>query len=166
MDDTSELFNRLRSQLQIWGAVLTASPSQELHDLLVSRYSHWTFHACFPHCLPASAHQLRKGSRSFGYVWDAKRIIESLVEEDSMNDRFLPVLSLADGSLVCIDTSACSLMQLVSFPFELCSGWEAWNFCLEARVPFPFQYPDYLHYLHTTPNPQFLFGDGGGTNLD
>lgn len=141
----------LSEALKVWG-VGVAPASSDFLLLLARRFPNWSALEHFAATLPVARVELKSASRKFGSLWPEQEISEALKIAPG-NNRFLPVGTLMDGSVLCIDTSDRKWMRVGVFPFEKTVHLDDDRQFLKSNFrKFPFQYPEYLDYLASEPS--------------
>ena len=155
---TSDHVAAAKSELLKWGVPLASNSFPA--SVVSERFGKWKYVDQFFHIVPQQIFTLATGERELLFLWGGDDICDALSDYTS-NDRFLVIGSLCDGSYLAIDTARTTEMQIGAFPFEECSTAEGMLVSDEGFVRFPFQYHEYLNYLHTAPEfDHYLFGYG------
>lgn len=147
-----------QQELEKWGVHLTLSSS--LATAVQNRFGKWKYSDRFAQIVPHETTTVATVDREFLYLWGGDYIRQDIADYPD-NDRFIIFGSLCDGSYLAIDAGRTNEMKIGAFPFEECSSPDGMILDDDLFVGFPFQYHEYLHYLHTAPEfDDFLFGYG------
>lgn len=150
--------SNLREAFDLWG-LKTGEGSGELVSVLSRVVPQWNELLNFCSCIPTEHILLKKDGYQVCYLWPERWIVKSL-ESVSENKRFVPVGTLIDGSILSLDTQGKRSLSIGAFAFEkICSLPEERQFSVRCFRVFPFSYPDFLVYVHASPEDnRYLVG--------